>query len=71
MTASIRLAKNKIHELANQVYILATGLQNAAPAGSPGKSIQYLLDAAVELEKTSQEIEKLLSGDDSGTEMKS
>lgn len=65
MTISIHLAKTKLHELANQVYILATGLQNAAPTGSPGKTIQYLLDAAVELEKTSQEIEKLL---DSSTE---
>lgn len=61
MTANIRLTKNKIQELANQVYILATGLQNAAPSGSPGKSIQYLLDVAVLLQTTSQEIEKLLS----------
>ena len=34
MTANIRLTKNKLQELENQVYILATGLQNAAPAGS-------------------------------------
>ena len=65
MTANSRLAKNKIHELANQVYVLATGLQNAAPSGSPGKSVQYLLEVAVLLQTTSHEIEKLLSDEDS------
>ena len=33
-TANIRMVKNRMHELASQVYILATGLQNAAPPGT-------------------------------------
>lgn len=58
--ATIFLAKNKMHALASQVYILATGLQNAAPPGTPGKSIQYLLEAATHLEQFSKSIESLL-----------
>lgn len=58
--ATIFLAKNKMHALASQVYILATGLQNAAPPGTPGKSIQYLLEAATNLERFSKSIESLL-----------
>lgn len=66
MTAAhIHLIKNKMHQLASQVYILATGLQNAAPPGATGKSIQYLLEAAAELEQTSHNIENLLSSNDS------
>ncbi len=58
--AIIYLMKNKMHALASQVYILATGLQNAAPPGTPGKSVQYLLEAATNLEKFSKNIEGLL-----------
>jgi hypothetical protein len=58
--AIIYLAKNKMHALASQVYILATGLQNAAPPGTTGKSIQYLLEAAANLEQFSKSIESLL-----------
>jgi hypothetical protein len=58
--AIIYLAKNKMHALASQVYILATGLQNAAPPGTTGKSIQYLLEAATNLERFSKSIENLL-----------
>lgn len=58
--ATVYLAKNKMHALASQVYILATGLQNAAPPGTPGKSIQYLLEAATNLERFSKSIESLL-----------
>ena len=47
--------KNTIHDLATQVYIF-TGLQNAAPPGATGKSIQYLLETAAELEQTSLKI---------------
>lgn len=56
----VKLIKNKIHELASQVYVLATGLQNAAPAGGGGKSIQYLLETASQLEKINKEIEALV-----------
>lgn len=63
MSANIRLIRNKVHELASQVYILATGLQNAAPSGQGGKSIQYLLEAAADLEQTSKQIEELLPTD--------
>ncbi len=57
--ATVYLVKNKIHALASQVYILATGLQNAAP-GTPGKSIQYLLESATFLEQCSEKMESLL-----------
>lgn len=65
--ATVYSVKNKIHALASQVYILATGLQNAAPPGTTGKSIQYLLEAAAELERVSTEIEHLLPGTDQQT----
>lgn len=58
--ATVYVVKNKIHALASQVYILATGLQNAAPPGTTGKSIQYLFEAATELERYSASIESLL-----------
>ena len=58
--ANARLVKTKMHELASQVYILATGLQNAAPPGSPGKSVQYLLETAEQLENVSKTIDRLL-----------
>jgi hypothetical protein len=58
--ATIYMVKNKMHALASQIYILATGLQNAAPPGTPGKSIQYLFDIATDLERLSQGVENLL-----------
>lgn len=61
--SDIRMIKNKIHELASQVYILATGLQNAAPPGAPGKSVQYLLETAAHLEEMSHRIESVLLED--------
>lgn len=62
--ATVYFVKNKIHALASQVYILATGLQNAAPPGTTGKSIQYLLEVATELERVSATIESLLPESD-------
>ena len=53
--------KNAIHELASQVYVLATGLQNAAPTGSAGKSVQYLLETAAQLELAAEQIEALMA----------
>lgn len=59
--ANARLVKSKMHELASQAYILATGLQNVAPPGPPGKSVQYLLDTAEHLENVSKTIDRLLA----------
>jgi hypothetical protein len=59
-SADVKLIKSKIHELASQVFVLATGLQNAAPAGGGGKSVQYLLETASQLEKINKDIESLI-----------
>ena len=57
-------AKNVLHEVALHSHNLAMGLQNAAPPQSketgPIKTVQYLLETAVQLEKTSQVIAGLL-----------
>ncbi len=63
--SNAHIVKHKLHELASQVYILATGLQNVAPPGAPGQSVQYLLEIAAELEQASLDAEKLLSSDSS------
>jgi len=57
--AAAKTMKNKIHELASQIFVLATGLQNAAPPGSAGKSVHYLLETASQLELISREMENL------------
>jgi len=55
-------AKNALHEIANQAYNLAMGLQNAAPAqvqtSGPPKSVQYLLETSLYINKASQVIEE-------------
>lgn len=51
--------KDKLHSLASKVYLLAMGLQNAAPPGTPANSVQYLLETAAQLEKASHEIDQL------------
>jgi len=57
--------KNALHEIANQAYNLAMGLQNAAPAqamqgsGGPPKSVQYLLETSLQINKISKIIEEL------------
>lgn len=65
MTDKIYRVKATLHELASHVYILATGLQNAAPPGPSPASINYLLEAAADLEQTSINIEGLLKSNDS------
>jgi hypothetical protein len=60
--SGIKTTKNKIHELASQIFVLATGLQNAAPPGGVGKSIHYLLETASQLELISREMEALITG---------
>ena len=64
-TIDVRMVKNRIHELASQIYVLGTGLQNAAPPGSPGKSVMYLLETSAQLEQTSINIEVLLPNNSS------
>ncbi|MCD6040132.1 MAG: hypothetical protein K0S27_1532 [Gammaproteobacteria bacterium] len=60
LIASARAAIQGMHQIAKQAYVLATGLQNAAPPGTPLQSVQYLLETAAQLEKTCGEIEELL-----------
>lgn len=49
--------KNELHQIANQAYNLAMGLQNAAPPqATTGSSIKYLIEISLKLEQLSQEI---------------
>jgi len=61
--ADYTAAKNTLHEIAVHAHNLAMGLQNAAPPqateSGPIKTVQYLLETAVQLEKTSQAIAEL------------
>ncbi|HSW69336.1 MAG TPA: hypothetical protein VLI69_04155 [Gammaproteobacteria bacterium] len=54
--------KNALHEIANQAYNLAMGLQNAAPvqaeSSGPPKSVQYLLETSLHINKISKIIEE-------------
>jgi len=57
-------AKNALREVANQSYNLAMGLQNAAPAqvmqtSGPSRSVQYLLETSLQINKASKTIEEL------------
>ena len=55
-----RTAKNILHEIATHAYTLAMGLQNVAPleeTTSPGSSVQYLLETAIQLQQASQHID--------------
>ncbi|EKD54408.1 MAG: hypothetical protein ACD_60C00087G0020 [uncultured bacterium] len=68
MTVSeMNIAKNTLHEIANQAYGLAMGLQNAAPSqtGGPPKSVQYLLEISLYINKLSKVIEELIVIDSS------
>lgn len=58
--ATVYYVKKEIHALASKIYILATGLQNAAPPGTSGKSIQYLIEQSAELERLSESLQELL-----------
>jgi hypothetical protein len=59
-TDNVYMVKAALHELASHMYVLATGLQNAAPPGPSPASIHYLLEAAAELERISNNVETLL-----------
>lgn len=60
--SDMNTAKHTLHEIANQAYNLAMGLQNAAPAqvgSGPPKSVQYLLETSLQINKVSKAIEEL------------
>lgn len=60
LITNIHAATHGMHQIAKQAYILATGLQNAAPPGTSLQSVHYLLETAAQLEQTCNAIEKLL-----------
>ena len=63
-TTGSNAVKNVLHEIASQAYGLAMGLQNVAPAQeTPVKSVQYLLEISLHIEKTSKAIEDLILTD--------
>jgi hypothetical protein len=63
--SDFEMAKNLLHEIAVHAHNLAMGLQNAAPPQAlehgPIKSVQYLMETAIQLEKTSQAITALMT----------
>ncbi len=65
--SEMNAAKNTLHEIANQAYGLAMGLQNAAPSqvGGPSKSVQYLLETSLQINKVSKILEDILLTDSS------
>ncbi|MCC2667437.1 MAG: hypothetical protein K0S63_1353 [Gammaproteobacteria bacterium] len=60
ITEIIAAIIQELNRLSQQIYVLATGLKNAAPAGTPGQSIQYLLETSAQIIQIRTEIEKLL-----------
>lgn len=62
--ADLTTAKNTLHEIAVHAHNLAMGLQNAAPPQAtekgPMNTVQYLLETAQQLEKTSQIINAMI-----------
>jgi hypothetical protein len=71
-TTELNIAKNTLHEIAVHAHNLAMGLQNAAPPQAqekgPVKSVQYLLEMAVHLEKASVAIAELAPAESSKKE---
>lgn len=64
IASDMNAAKNALREVANQSYNLAMGLQNAAPAqvmqaSGPSRSVQYLLETSLQINKASKTIEEL------------
>lgn len=54
--------KSALSEIASQAYNLAMGLQNAAPVqvgSGPPKSVQYLLETSLQINKVSKKVEEL------------
>jgi hypothetical protein len=57
----LQLVENTLHEIASHAYALAMGLQNAAPAteqSKPIKTVQYLMETAMQLEQANRTIEE-------------
>ena len=71
MTETIRAIIQELNGLAQQIYVLATGLKNAAPQGVPGQSVQYLLETTAQITQMSTEIEKLLQTSQQQIELQS
>lgn len=71
-TDDMNNARHVLHEVAAHAYGLAMGLQNAAPSleSGPPKSVQYLLETSLYIEKLSKGIEELLLEDASKRNMK-
>lgn len=63
--SELNIAKNTLHEIAVHAHNLAMGLQNAAPPqaqeAGPIKSVQYLMEMAIKMEKASKAIGELES----------
>jgi hypothetical protein len=60
----VQLVRNVMHEIATHAYALAMGLQNAAPpqeSSKPIKTVQYLLDTAMQIQQCNREIEEWYS----------
>lgn len=58
---TVHAITEEMHDIAKQASILAAGLQNAAPPGTSLQSVQYLLETAAQLEKTCDEINKVVN----------
>lgn len=68
LSDEMNTAKHTLQEVANQAYGLAMGLQNAAPnqvAGGPSKSVQYLLEISLQVNKVSKIVEEMMLADSS------
>ena len=65
--SEMNAAKNTLHEVANQAYGLAMGLQNAAPSqvGGPSKSVQYLLETSLQINKIGKMIDEAVLAESS------
>lgn len=59
LMTTITTAIENMQEIAHQASVLAIGLQNAAPPGTSLQSVQYLVEMATYIEKTSQEMNEL------------
>lgn len=71
LQSDINTLKNTLREIASQAYNLAMGLQNAAPiqtlqaSSGPPKSVQYLLETSLQINKVSKIVEEFTLTDSS------
>lgn len=70
--SEMNAAKQVLLEIANQTYGLAMGLQNAAPsqaqAGGPPRSVQYLLEISLQINKLSKNIQEIVTASSANSE---